>query len=68
MQITKGYGDHIGFSDELFKMLVQIFLTSKEEVLKNSNILLQLDLIDENDFINLKKNSCLIGSLNFSAK
>ena len=66
VQISKGYGDHIGFSDESFITAGAKVLTSKEEVLKNSDILLQLDLINENDFVNLKKNSCLIGSLNFS--
>ena len=34
--------------------------------LKNSNILIQLDLIEESDFIYLKKDSILVGSLNSS--
>ena len=66
VQITKGYGDHIGFSDDTYIKAGANILENKQEVLKNSNILIQLDLIEENDFINLKKDSTLVGSLNFS--
>ena len=66
VQITKGYGDHIGFSDDLFIKSGAKIANSKQDVLKNSNILIQLDLIEESDFINLKKDSILVGSLNSS--
>ncbi len=66
VQITKGYGDHIGFSDNLFIKAGAKIANSKQDVLKNSNILIQLDLIEESDFINLKKDSILVGSLNSS--
>ncbi len=66
VQITKGYGDHIGFSDDLFIKAGAKIANSKQDVLKNSNILIQLDLIEESDFINLKKDSILVGSLNSS--
>ena len=66
MNIVKGYGDHIGFSDESFKNAGANILSSKEEVIKNSNILIQLDLINENDFSILNKEKILIGSLNYS--
>ena len=66
VQITKGYGDHIGFSDELFIESGAKVIESKKEVLKNSNILIQLDLVDEEDIANLNKDATLIGSLNFS--
>ena len=66
VQITKGYGDHIGFSDDLFIKAGAKIANSKQDVLKNSNILIQLDLIEESVFINLKKDSILVGSLNSS--
>tara|TARA_Y100000816_G_scaffold292249_1_gene286600 strand:+ start:1151 stop:2239 length:1089 start_codon:yes stop_codon:yes gene_type:complete len=66
VQITKGYGDHIGFSDDLFIKAGAKIANSKQDVLKNSNILIQLDLIEESDFIYLKKDSILVGSLNSS--
>ena len=50
VNIVKGYGDHIGFSDDSFENAGAKILSSKEEVIKNSDILIQLDLINENDF------------------
>ncbi len=66
VNIVKGYGDHIGFSDDSFKNAGAKVLSSKEEVMKNSNILIQLDLINENDFSILNEEKILIGSLNYS--
>ena len=66
VNIVKGYGVHIGFSDDSFKNAGAKILQSKEEVMKNSDILIQLDLINENDFSILNKEKILIGSLNYS--
>jgi NAD(P) transhydrogenase subunit alpha len=66
VQITKGYGDHIGFHDDSFIKAGAKVIESKQEVLKNSHILIQLDLIEENDFSNLNKDTTIVGSLNFS--
>ena len=66
VQITKGYGDHIGFHDDSFIKAGAKVIESKREVLKNSHILIQLDLIEENDFSNLNKDTTIVGSLNFS--
>ena len=41
VNIVKGYGDHIGFSDDSFENAGAKILSSKEEVMKNSNILIQ---------------------------
>ena len=66
VQILKGYGDHLGFSDESFHNAGAKIISSKEEVLKNSNVLIQLDLIEENGFTLLNKETILIGSFNSS--
>ena len=66
VNIVKGYGDHLGFSDDSFTNAGAKILSSKEEVMKNSNILIQLDLINENDFSILSEEKILIGSLNYS--
>ena len=66
VNIEKGYGDHIGFSDDSFNNAGAKIISSKEEVIKNANILIQLDLIDENNFKSLNKEKILIGSLNYS--
>ena len=66
VNIVKGYGDHLGFNDNTFKNAGAKILLSKEEVIKNSNILIQLDMINENDFSILSKDKILIGSMNYS--
>ena len=55
----------LGLSDDSFENAGAKILSSKEEVMKNSNILIQLDLINENDFSFLNKEKILIGSLNY---
>ena len=62
VQILKGYGDHLGFSDESFNNVGAKIISTTDEVLKNSNVLIQLDLIDENSFTLLNKETSLIGS------
>ena len=62
VQILKGYGDHLGFSDESFNNVGAKIISTTDEVLKNSDVLIQLDLIDENSFTLLNKKTSLIGS------
>ena len=62
VQILKGYGDHLGFSDESFNNVGAKIISTTDEVLKNSNVLIQLDLIGENTFTLLNKETTLIGS------
>ena len=66
VQILKGYGDHLGFNDEYFHNVGAKIIPTKDEVLKNSNVLIQLDLIEENGFTLLNKETSLIGSFNSS--
>ena len=66
VQILKGYGDHLGFGDESFHNVGAKIISTKDEVLKNSNVLIQLDLIEENNFTLLNKETTLIGSFNSS--
>tara|TARA_E500000178_G_scaffold348955_1_gene404975 strand:+ start:222 stop:1310 length:1089 start_codon:yes stop_codon:yes gene_type:complete len=66
VQILKGYGDHLGFSDESFNNVGAKIISTTDEVLKNSNVLIQLDLIDENSFTLLNKETTLIGSFDSS--
>jgi len=66
VQILKGYGDHLGFSDESFNNAGAKIISTTDEVLKNSDVLIQLDLIDENSFTLLNKETTLIGSFDSS--
>ena len=58
------YGNHIGFSDEDYKNLGINFLDNEDEIIKSSEIFIQIGLPDEEKLSLFKKNQTLIGSLN----
>jgi len=63
------YGIHLGFSDDEYKNLGINFLENEEELIKASDIIIQLGLPNEDKLSLLKENQTLIGSLNaFSNK
>ena len=62
VQLPKNYGSHLGFSDSLYATAGVKIFEFKWEVLKNSNIIIQLDLPAENYFTEISKNSILVGS------
>ncbi len=57
------YGVHLGISNENF-IKEGCKIDSKENILKQSDILLQLNLLDETVFNHLKENQILIGNFN----
>jgi NAD(P) transhydrogenase subunit alpha len=69
LSLSNGYGLHLGFSDNEYKKIGVNFFENKEEIIKNSDIVIQLGLPDDNKLSLLKENQSLIGSLNaFSNK
>jgi len=67
--LPKNYGVHLGFGDDEFKNLGVSFLDNEEELINNTEIIIQLGLPDENKLSLFKENQTLIGSLNvFSNK
>jgi len=69
LYLPKNYGVHLGFSDDEYKNLGVSFLDDKEELIDNTDIIIQLGLPDENELSLFKENQTLIGSLNvFSNK
>jgi NAD(P) transhydrogenase subunit alpha len=69
LSLSNSYGSHLGFSDDEYKNLGVNFIENKEEIIKNSDILIQLGLPDDNKLSLLRENQTLIGSLNtFSNK
>ena len=54
----------LGFNDEDYKNLGVNFLDNEEEIIKNSEIIIQLGLPDEEKLSLFKENQTLIGSLN----
>ncbi len=64
LSLPKNYGAHLGFSDEDFKNLGVSFLDNEEELINNSDIIIQLGLPTDEKMSLFKENLTLIGSLN----
>ena len=64
LTLPNNYGSHIGFNDELYKNLGVNFLKDELEIIKNSDVVIQLGLPDEKKLSLFKENQTLIGSLN----
>ena len=64
LTLSNNYGSHLGFKDEDYKNLGVNFLNNLDELIKNSEILIQLGLPDDKKLSLLKENQTLIGSLN----
>ena len=61
--IEKGYGEHLGFSNEIY-INEGCKIENKENVLKKSNIILQLNLPDKKTLHFIEENKSLIGVFN----
>ena len=64
LSLPKNYGAHLGFADEDYKNMGVKFLDHEEEIINNSEIIIQLGLPVEEKLSLLKENQTLIGSLN----
>ena len=64
LSLSKNYGVHLGFSDDEFKNLGISIFDNDEDLIKNSDIIIQLGLSDEKKLSLFRENQTLIGSLN----
>ena len=64
LTLSNNYGAHLGFSDEDYKNLGVNFLDNEDDIIKNSEIVIQLGLLEEEKLSLFKENQTLIGSLN----
>jgi len=62
--LPSNYGSHLGFSDDQYKSLGVSLLDSEEEIIKKSDVIIQLGLLNAEKLSLLKENQILIGSLN----
>ena len=62
--LPKGYGNHLGFPDQEFINEGAEILNDCEKVLSEADVVLQMNLISEENFKNLKKEQILVGVLN----
>jgi NAD(P) transhydrogenase subunit alpha len=65
ISLPKNYGSHLGFNDNEYTNLGIRFLDNEEEVIKNSEIIIQLGLPSDKILSLLTENQTLIGILNF---
>ena len=61
--IEKDYGSHLGFSDEIY-INEGCEIESKENIIKKSDIILQLNLPEEQNLQNIQENKSIIGIFN----
>jgi len=67
--LPNNYGSHLGFQDDQYKSLGVNFSENEENIIQNSDIIIQLGLLDDDKIPLLQENQTLIGSLNaFSNK
>ncbi len=64
INLCENYGKHLGFDDQQFQDSGVKLLKNENDVISNSNIILQLGLIDEKKISLLKPNQTLIGVFN----
>jgi NAD(P) transhydrogenase subunit alpha len=64
LSLPKNYGVHLGFNDDEYVNLGARLIDNEEELIKNSEIIIQLGLPNENNLSLFKENQTLIGSLN----
>ena len=62
--LNSNYGSHLGFSDREYKELKVEILNDPKEVIVNSHLILQLNLLDDEKNNLIKENQTLIGIFN----
>jgi NAD(P) transhydrogenase subunit alpha len=69
VSLPSNYGSHLGFIDEEYKSFGVNLLGNEEEIIKKSDVIIQLGLLSDDKLSLLKENQTLIGSFNaFSNK
>ena len=64
VHLSRGYAVHIGITDEEYEIEGAVFFNSDEEIISNSDAILQLDILSDENLNKLKKDQVLIGVLN----
>ena len=62
--LSKNYGNHIGINDEEYTSQGAKILENESDILKNSDLIVQLGLISDEKIPLLRQNQILIGTLN----
>ena len=62
--LIENYGKHLGFYDSEYKEVGVKFKNDENEIIKNSDIIIQIGLLDDEKILLIKENQTLIGTLN----
>ena len=65
VNIGKSYAEHLGINDSDYSAEGANILDSNDEVISNSDALLQMSILDKENLNKLKKNQSLIGVLDY---
>ncbi len=64
IMLSKNYGSHLGIRDEKYTELGAKIINDEKEILTSSDIIVQLGMLSDEQFSNIKENQTLIGVLN----
>ena len=64
VSLSKNYGNHLGIKDEEYKELGVSILAEEKEIIENSDVIVQLGLLNDGKSSLLKENQTFIGVLN----
>ena len=64
VSLPENYGEHLGFSDDVFKEMGVKISTNEQKIIEDADIILQLSLPSDQKLAYLKENQNLIGILN----
>ena len=64
IQLSENYGKHLGFEDKEYKELGVKLVNEDKKLIENSDIIIQMSLLDEDKTSLLKSNQTFIGVLN----
>jgi len=64
VQLIKNYGKHLGFEEKQYTDIGVKFVGEEKEIIENSNIIIQMSLLNQESASLLKPNQTLIGILN----
>ena len=62
--LAENYGSHLGIKDEEYKELGVSISKDEKEIVRNSDVIVQLGLLDDDKSALLKENQTFIGILN----
>ena len=64
VHLLKNYASHLGFDDRLFRDVGAKIISEENELINNSDIIIQLGLLNDNQMSLMKENQILVGSFN----